>query len=56
MLCAKFQDHHTSGLAPIFLSYIHVYCLVVKVWCKFERNQTKATVQNLKMLLESLTG
>ena len=31
---------NTDPSAPIFLSNIH--CLMVKEWCKFEQNRTKA--------------
>ena len=30
----------TDPSAPIFLSNVH--CLMVKVWCEFEQNWTKA--------------
>ena len=30
---------NTDSSAPIFLSNMH--CLMVKMWCKFERNRTK---------------
>ena len=34
------NSYNTDPSAHIFLSYMH--CLMVKVWCKFEQNRTKA--------------
>ena len=31
---------NTNPSAPIFL--LHVHCLIVKAWCKFEHNRKKA--------------
>ena len=41
--CKNYKEHKSCNadpLAPIFLANVH--CLMGKVWCNFEQNQTKA--------------
>ena len=41
---------NTDPSAPIFLSKMH--CLMVKMWCKFEWNQTKAIEKSMSKRLK----